>query len=357
MKVLQLMSAPVDKIEKFINDGHSYHGHNLYGYISLKKDFNIDWYPQLNKSPKFVRGGINKRRLIAQLQCILNCKNYDIIYSPHDIHLLPIAILKYLQIIKTLVLMICHFSYNMNYVEGWYKKLLKRIERYFVFQSIDQVLFANKEMLDLALRDYNVPLKHQKVANWGANLKFFDEYIIQVRRSPLESYYAAMGWANRDYTTLCEAFRGTQLQLKILAGKRNIENRPSNVDLVDLSGKGMEGMAFLREYYYDAIAICLPITTTNDVPNGATVLVEALAMGKPIIATASETNYVDIEKEGIGICVKRNDVNGWKEAIKYLADNPDIRKTMGEKAKLLAKERLNLEIFTENVRRNLETLS
>lgn len=32
MKVLQLMSAPVDKIEKFINDGHSYHGHNLYGY-------------------------------------------------------------------------------------------------------------------------------------------------------------------------------------------------------------------------------------------------------------------------------------------------------------------------------------
>lgn len=105
----------------------------------------------------------------------------------------------------------------------------------------------------------------------------------------------------------------------------------------------------LREEYYNAIAVLLPIDYINDVPNGATVLVEALAMGKPIVITEADTNYIDVEKEGCGLTVKRHDVDGWVEAIRFLIENPIKAKEMGEKAYQLAKTKYNDELFVDNI--------
>ena len=358
IRILQLMSYPVDDVLNYINEGHPYHGHNLYGYLELRKknDLQIDWFPNYDAKPKYKGGSIVKRKLWAQFQCLMNASKYDVIYSPHDIHILLLAFLKYIGILKTPILMVCHFSYNMKFVKSPISKILKRIERFFVFRAVDQVLWADQEMLELAKKDFTVPLKHQKVANWGANIDFFDSYIKSVKHSQKQDYFAAMGWANRDYMTLCKAFDGTTLSLKILAGKRSIPNKPNNVDFVDLSKYGIEGMARLREYYFDAIAICLPITTSNDVPNGATVLIEALAMGKPLIVTDSETNYIDVEKEKVGLKVKRSDVDGWRKALYYLVEHPEIRMQMGINARKLAESRLNLHMFTDNVYNELKIL-
>lgn len=358
IRILQLMSYPVDSIVNYVNEKKPYHGHNLYGYLELrnKDDLQIDWFPNYYSKPKYKGGSIVKRRLLAQIQCLMNASKYDVIYSPHDIHILPLAFLKYIGILKTPILMVCHFSYNMKFVKSPISKILKIIERFFVFRAVDQVLWADQEMLDLAKKDFKVPFKHQKIANWGANIDFFDLYLKSTTRSPKLEYFAAMGWANRDYVTLCKAFEGTDLCLKILAGKRSMPNKPYNVDFVDLSQYGFEGMARLREYYYDAIAICLPITTSNDVPNGATVLVEALAMGKPLLVTDSETNYIDVEKEKVGLKVKRNDVEGWQKALYYLVEHPEIRIQMGENARKLAENRLNLHVFTDNVYNELKKI-
>ncbi|RHL40631.1 glycosyltransferase [Bacteroides xylanisolvens] len=93
----------------------------------------------------------------------------------------------------------------------------------------------------------------------------------------------------------------------------------------------------------------MPIDHANDVPNGATVLVEALAMGKPIIITEADTNYIDVEKEGVGLTVKRHDVDGWINAINFLVDNPQKVKSMGENAYLLAKSKYNDQSFANNI--------
>ena len=74
-------------------------------------------------------------------------------------------------------------------------------------------------------------------------------------------------------------------------------------------------MCYLREYYYECIAVLLPIKQINDVPNGATVLIEALAMGKPIIVTDLDTNYINVEKEKVGLSVKENTPEGWTNDI------------------------------------------
>lgn len=168
-----------------------------------------------------------------------------------------------------------------------------------------------------------------------------------------------MGKANRNYPILIEAFKNINSSLKILAGNisSSYNDVPRNVEFIDLSGKGLAGMCYLREYYYDCIAVLLPIKQINDVPNGATVLVEALAMGKPIIVTDLDTNYINVEKEKVGLSVKENTPEGWANAINYLLDNPLVVKQMGINAYNLAKSKYNLERFEHNISEYFDLLN
>lgn len=234
---------------------------------------------------------------------------------------------------------------------------LRGLKEFFVYKYIDQIVFANEDTMKLAMQDYDVPQKHRKFVNWGANITFFDNYLIKNDFKPQELYFTSMGWANRDYALLCDTFKYIDAKLKIFSGKNKIDNCPSNVEFVDLSGFGLNGMARLREYYQNSIAILIPTIESNDVPNGATVLIEALAVGKSIITTESSSNYINVEKEGVGLVVPRGDKQGWIKAIDYILSHPTERIIMGRKARELAERKYNLSLFTEKIAKELENLS
>lgn len=50
---------------------------------------------------------------------------------------------------------------------------------------------------------------------------------------------------------------------------------------------------------------------------------EAFALGIPVICSRNPNFEIDIDKEGIGITVEYNDVQGWIDAIRYIADHPE----------------------------------
>jgi hypothetical protein len=80
-----------------------------------------------------------------------------------------------------------------------------------------------------------------------------------------------------------------------------------------------------------------------------TTLVEALALGLPVISTRNETYPFDIEKEGVGIVVPYYDSVAWEKAIRYIVSNPDEAEKMGQKARQLAESSFNLDICTSDV--------
>lgn len=235
------------------------------------------------------------------------------------------------------------------------KKIYKKIERFFVYKAIDKISFACESLLEIAKEDYHIPIRHCNVANWGANLAFYNRGLY--KQPSNGDYFVAAGGMNRDYLTLIEAFRHIDLKkpgVKIFSKYRDYTKGqllPPNISFENL----MDGCSYyeayvkLRYHYYNCIAVLLPIDYANDVPNGATVLVEALAMGKPIIITEADTNYIDVEKEGVGLMVKRHDVDGWINAINFLVDNPQKVKSMGENAYLLAKSKYNDKSFANNI--------
>lgn len=68
---------------------------------------------------------------------------------------------------------------------------------------------------------------------------------------------------------------------------------------------------------------------------------EYMAAGIPIIATDFSLWKEIIEDQGCGICVDSTDIGSIKQAIKQIMNNKEEAKKMGEKGKLLVKEKYN----------------
>lgn len=285
--------------------------------------------------------------LFTQLGCLKYQKEYDIIYIGFDMHILPLAIAKMLHLCRKPIFVLSHFTYNSSYTNSKWKKWYKIIERWFVFKYIDRISFANDQLLNIATNGGGRKLsRHQRfVANWGATFEFYDKNIYHTQ--PAENFFMAAGGMNRDYETLIKAFQVFQeANLKVYAKYRDYtegQKVPANVEFKNLMDGNdyVSAHKLLRDAYYNCIAVLLPIDYINDVPNGATVLVEALAMGKPIIITEAETNYIDVEKEGCGLTVKAHDVQDWVRVLTFIFTHIDERKKMGERSYLLAKEKYN----------------
>lgn len=198
-----------------------------------------------------------------------------------------------------------------------------------------------------------ISVRHQLTANWGATLNFYDKNIYNI--PPTEDFFMAAGGMNRDYATLIKAFKILQeANLQVFAKYRDYtkgQQVPANVEFKNLMDGNDYVMAhkLLRNSYYNCIAVLLPIDYINDVPNGATVLVEALAMGKPIIITEADTNYIDVEKEGCGLTVKSHDVQDWVRVLSFILTHPAERKKMGERSYMLAKEKYNDDKFVKTI--------
>lgn len=103
-----------------------------------------------------------------------------------------------------------------------------------------------------------------------------------------------------------------------------------------------------------AIVICcldFPYTV------GLTTLVEAYALGIPVVCSRNPNFEIDIDKEGIGIAVEYGDVEGWVKAIRYLSTHPEKAREMGENARKLGEKRFNLEIFSKEIAQRLLHIS
>ena len=86
------------------------------------------------------------------------------------------------------------------------------------------------------------------------------------------------------------------------------------------------------------VAICCKHTRYTA---GLTTVVEALALGLPMICSRNPQIPVDFDNEGCGIAVDYGDVEGWQRAIDYLATHPDEAQTMGKKGRKIAERKFN----------------
>ena len=364
-KVLQPTDWSFEPMDKYNSSGGDAFSVSRFGYEYLR-DYNIDvdfYVPDYSKTYAKLLKKILKLEgcnLILQIALIKKSKSYDVIYYSADRHPYLLALARRFRICHAPILMVSHFSYDTRAVESREKKHILKLERKVVFKSIDQVVFNCETLLKLACEDYNIPYKDRVNSGWGADLDYFARGKYGIH-DDIKPYYFAAGGANRDYHTIIEAFRKLPYRLVLSCPKSVIDEEkslPENIIYFDYAKYGVSASEYLREFYHDAKAVLIPIMSRNHVANGASVFVEALACGKPILISDLPTNFLDVEEEQIGYKVALHDINGWIGAIQHMEQlsMPELD-TMGTNAKKIAEMRYNYKHFTEIVAKYIKDLA
>lgn len=142
-----------------------------------------------------------------------------------------------------------------------------------------------------------------RVVSQGVDTAFFDpDKVPTIETTP---YLLSVGTEMRNYSLLCDAVRGLPIDVVIKAssswmasGRSRLGRIPSNVRLLTQS----LSYADLRALYSGATAVVIPLYDTPQAA-GITTILEAMAMGKSVVATRS-TGLPDVlvsEKTGL-IC-------------------------------------------------------
>ena len=202
-----------------------------------------------------------------------------------------------------------------------------------------------------------------KVAHlsWGLDLSFYPKL------SYRPDLFLSCGITHRDNRTLSLAASRSDSFIRVICPQRpDGVTWPANVELIE-AGRGIntdEKRVSFHELVYDHYAhaaACLIILNYDPIEYhaiGFTNLIEAMAMGRPVIftRTGAVPSEIDVEKAGCGLHVPPEDPEALAEAIETLARDPERARAMGEKGRKLVEDRYNIDRYARDLHRFFESL-
>lgn len=173
-----------------------------------------------------------------------------------------------------------------------------------------------------------------------------------------DDLFCAVGWEARDYTTLLRAAQGSHLRLELAIGSVALASAESGTgpvaDAVRALGAGglppnvtatNRRPRELRDLYARSRFVVVPVHDV-EFDAGSTALTEAMSMGRAVIAPLIRGFAGMFEHGTHGLAVKPGDARDLRQAIDYLASNPDVAERMGRAGRALVEERHTLDSST-----------
>jgi glycosyltransferase involved in cell wall biosynthesis len=176
-----------------------------------------------------------------------------------------------------------------------------------------------------------------------------------------EDMISAVGAEMRDYATLKQALSGTGIRCHIATDHVRIPGRfrlmnDRRVPISDLGAQtdsqitqGRMTMPELRNLYARSRFVVIPLLP-SDTDNGVTCILQAMAMGKPVICSRTR-GQVDVIQEGVtGLYVPVGDSAALRKAVLSLWNEPERTLQMGRNARAWVEKYHTLEKFTADAR-------
>ncbi len=194
----------------------------------------------------------------------------------------------------------------------------------FMFRSVYRVVVSSRAELDY----------YHKVFNWPTRKLVFvpvltNPELLERKAMDEGAFYLAAGRTYRDYATLLKAVAGTSLSVLIVGGRgavREYAGHGENVRVMENITVGE-----LEALMERARAIVVPLQD-RAISTGQSVVLQAMALGKAVIATrtAGTEDYIDDMKDGI--LVAPGDDRQLRDALLRLED-PGFRRQLGDRAR------------------------
>ena len=274
---------------------------------------------------------------------VLTCREHiDAVYATHYKGLELLILLRALGIFRKPIVVWHHqpIVTPQSKLREWGGRLF--------YRGMDRLIFFSQKLVDDSLHSPKANPKRMVVGHWGADLDFYDR--MRNQEKDARFVFIATGKEQRDQHTLIEAFNRTGLPLKLYIGINPDPTVPNpnldavrsykpaaNIDVREICGLLPYEIA-LDVAKAQCVAICCKHTRYTA---GLTTVVEALALGLPMVCSRNPQIPIDFDREGCGISVEYGDVEGWQRATSYLASHPDETRRMGERGRQIAEERFN----------------
>ena len=318
-------------------------GHFLYGATHLER-YGITSILHRHKVIK------NRLALMAYVAWqVLTCyKKFKAVYGTSFRGLELIILLRALGLFRKPILIWHHQAITKA------KNPLREKIAQLYYRGIDHLFFFSEKLIKDSLKSKKARPERMQMAHWGADLDFYNRLMEQNAKNGGKGFIST-GKENRDMPTLIQAFDTTKESLDIY-----ISHRHGEMDYDRILGKKpvaqnirihfMNGLIpyelSQKVWQSNCIVICCLET---DYTVGLTTLVEAFALGIPVICSRNPNFGMDIDKEGVGITVPYYDNKGWENAIRYITSHPIEVQHMGQRARTLAEKKFNLDICAGEV--------
>jgi glycosyltransferase involved in cell wall biosynthesis len=191
-------------------------------------------------------------------------------------------------------------------------------------------------------------------------IRHFVDQIFYSPRPTEDDMICAVGAEMRDYATLVKAVGGTGLRchmatdhVRIPGRVRLLNDRRVPIqDIVSQADSNITAsrmtLSELRNLYARSRFVVVPLLP-SDTDNGVTCILEAMAMGKPVICSRTR-GQVDVIQDGVtGIYVPVGDAAAMRTAILSLWNEPQRARQMGQDARAYVEKYHTLEKFTSDV--------
>jgi phosphatidylinositol alpha-mannosyltransferase len=278
-------------------------------------------------------------RLAPQVRRVLAAEKFDVVHMHEPFAaFLPVQFLRFSQAVNVATFHAAREGGGSR----WYAYARWVLRRW--FRNLDGKIAVSLTAMRMVSRYfpgyYNIIPNGVDLAHFSAPLEPLPQYcdgklnILFVGR--LEK---RKGVANllRAYTRVKEEMPETRL---IIVGpetrlKRGYERTVREAGLEDVVFAGYASYEELPRYHRTAHVFCSPATGHE---SQGIVLLEAMAAGRPIVASNIE-GYAGVLTHGVeGLLVLPNDNEGLAEALLQLLRDPDLRQNMGERARQRAPE-------------------
>lgn len=350
-----VVNGPMQKVQDMHRRG-LIPAHHLFGAPELAAEYNMQvTIARQDKSTWLSKLGelFDISSLDQQIEALFSLRKYDVIYAPYGAtNTKLIIVLKLLGIIrKPIVILVHHPLFGRPSKNKWKRWLIKKL-----IVSYDTIIFFSKRMKEELVDAYHIDSHYAEkiffVSPLGADVDFFKTFLNE--NTPEDKRFVmSSGNTERDFEILVRAAERIAFPFKIYCKP---ESYPKSVNIPDhveiLSG----------DFPFDQICgdlaaariVLIPLKPNPQATTGLVSVLEALALGKPIVMSRNEKIDVDFECDNVGLEVNGNSPEEWVAAIQRIIDDYSQLKQMGDNSLRLANGRFHLNMFVKRLAKALE---
>lgn len=272
----------------------------------------------------------------------------DVLISTVDTVGLPLAMLKYIGVLKTPLIYISQgLAHRMDVLSSRkpLNRLLKASYARFL-QSVDRVVVLGEGAAQPLVELFDLAPDRVSVLPFGMDNDFWRP----AAQPDKGNYILSIGSdAARDYPTLLRAASGQEL--RIVTRQELPEELLSETVHVGSNYTQLE----MRQVYQKARFVVIPLKDV-DQPSGQSATLQAMACGKAVILTRTQGLWEPDQMRHLENCylVEPGDVSGLRHAIRYLSDHPGEATRIGENARSTVEERYSTRCFAAGLQRHIE---